>query len=111
MGPGASFECTRILEERYYFKYPMILSPTRDEIAKLAEMARAFNDTATASEAAAVTPTLLPVRRRFRHRLSPDAIDQLVRRYSAGESTMLLSNESGIFRSGLSSLLRSERGG
>jgi AraC-like DNA-binding protein len=46
--------------------------------------------------------------RRIRRRLSPQAIEELIARYTAGEATPALSREVGISASGLRDLLRAE---
>jgi AraC-like DNA-binding protein len=46
--------------------------------------------------------------RSIRRRLSPQAIDELIARYTAGEATPALSREFGISASGLRDLLRAE---
>jgi AraC-like DNA-binding protein len=46
--------------------------------------------------------------RSIRRRLSPQAIDELIARYTAGEATPALSREYGISASGLRDLLRAE---
>jgi AraC-like DNA-binding protein len=46
--------------------------------------------------------------RSIRRRLSPQAIDELIARYTAGEETPALSREFGISASGLRDLLRAE---
>jgi AraC-like DNA-binding protein len=46
--------------------------------------------------------------RNIRRRLSPQAIDELIARYTAGEATPALSREFGISASGLRDLLRAE---
>ena len=82
----------------------MLLPPTPDQLAELAEMARAFNAATTSSP-----PSMdrAPARR-IRRRLSSDTVAQLVKRYEAGEHTPALSREFGISRSRLCTLLRSE---
>lgn len=80
------------------------IPPTPHEIAILAAKARAFNQkhpTATTSKPA-------PIRSSLRRRLSPQTIDELKRRYVAGEHSTALSKEYGVSKSGLVSLLRSE---
>jgi transposase len=79
-----------------------LLSPTPDEIAKLASLARRL-------PLEAISPAEPPVfQRSLRRRLSPRAIDDLVARYTAGEQTPALGQEFGISESGVRDLLRSE---
>jgi transposase len=79
-------------------------SPTQDQLAELAEMARAFNGATTSSPPLTYRAPATRVRRR----LSPGAIARLVERYEAGEHTPALSREFGISGSSLCTLLRSE---
>lgn len=85
----------------------MILPPIQDQLAELAEMARAFR---AFNVAAISSPPSKgrPPGTRVRRRLSPEAIARLVERYEAGEHVPALSQEDGISRSSLCTLLRSE---
>ena len=80
----------------------MLLPPTPNELAELAEKARAFNWSYQPA------PQSRPTATRLRRRLSPETVKDLKRRYQAGEHTTALSKEYGISKSGLVSLLRSE---
>lgn len=78
------------------------MPPTPGEVAKLAQLSRKVNPEST-SKGTQAAP-----HRSLRRRLSPQAIDELVARYTAGEETPALSREFGISGSGLRQLLRAE---
>jgi transposase-like protein len=80
----------------------MLLPPTLGAVTKLAQMSRQ-----TKSVAISIEKTETP-RRSLRRRLSPQTIEELVARYTAGEKTPALSRECGISGSGLRDLLRAE---
>jgi AraC-like DNA-binding protein len=77
-------------------------SPSPDEVARLAQLSRKIQPEATSEGKQS------PPHRRIRRRLSPQAIDELIARYTAGEETPALSREFGISASGLRDLLRAE---
>lgn len=81
-----------------------LLPPNPDELAELAAMARAHN-TLHHSDSRNVLKVRVV---RMRRRLSPESVSRLVERYEAGENTPVLSQEFGISRSSLCTLLRSE---
>ena len=76
--------------------------PTPEEVAKLARLSRQIQPEASVKKKHVVPP------RSLRRRLSPQAIDGIVGRYTAGEKTPALSREFGISESGLRNLLRAE---
>lgn len=76
--------------------------PSPGEVAKLAQLScRIHSDANTKGTPAAQ-------HRSIRRRLAPQAIEELVARYAAGEETPALSREFGISASGLRDLLRAE---
>jgi AraC-like DNA-binding protein len=78
------------------------MPPTPGEVAKLAQLSRGIQSETT-SKGKQEAP-----HRSLRRRLAPQAIEELVARYSAGEETPALSREYGISGSGLRDLLRAE---
>lgn len=80
----------------------VLLAPTSGELARLAEQSHALQPpiVPTEKQEAAV--------RSLRRRLSPQAIEELVARYNAGEDTPALSRGYGISRGGLRKLLLAE---
>lgn len=78
------------------------MPPTPGEVAKLAQLSRRVTPEPTSKEKQAAP------HRSLRRRLSPQAIEELVARYTAGEETPALSREFGISGSGLRDLLRAE---
>lgn len=72
------------------------------EIANLAQLSRSIQPEVATDQGQAALP------RSLRRRLSPQAIDELVARYRAGEVVPALSQEYGISASGLRELLRAE---
>jgi AraC-like DNA-binding protein len=76
--------------------------PTPYEVARLAQLSRRIQPEAT-SKANQAAP-----HRSIRRRLAPQAIEELVARYLAGEKTPALSQAYGISASGLRDLLRAE---
>lgn len=76
--------------------------PTPIEVAKLAQLSRTAPTEPPAKEKHAAPP------RNLRRRLSPQAIEELVARYTAGEKTPVLSRAFGISESGCRDLLRAE---
>jgi AraC-like DNA-binding protein len=85
-----------------YSNKTMLPAPTPGEVAKLAQLSREIQPEPPAKEKQAAPP------RNLRRRLSPQAIDELIARYTAGEKTPALSREYGISESGLRDLLRAE---
>jgi AraC-like DNA-binding protein len=80
-----------------------LLSPlSPDDVARLAQLSRKIHPEATSEEKQAVP------HRSIRRRLSPQAIDELIARYTAGEATPALSREYDISASGLRDLFRAE---
>ncbi len=79
-----------------------LMPPTPGEVAKLAHLSRTVTPEPTSKETQAVP------HRSLRRRLSPQAINELVARYTGGEKTPALSREFGISESGLRDLLRAE---
>lgn len=78
------------------------MPPSPDEIAKLAQMLHRIKHEAIPKEKQEVP------HRSLRRRLSPQTIEELVVRYTAGEKTLALSREFGISDSGLRQLLRAD---
>lgn len=78
------------------------MPPTPGEVAKLAQLSRSIQPDAT-SKGMQAAP-----QRSLRRRLAPQAIEELVARYIAGEETPALSREFGISASGLRQLLRAD---
>lgn len=76
--------------------------PGPDELARLAQLSRGLHPEATS------TGNRAAPHRSLRRRLSSQAIDELVARYTAGEVVPALSKEYGISASGLRELLRAE---
>ncbi len=76
--------------------------PTLEEVAKLAQLSRQIQPEASVKKKHAAPP------RNLRRRLSPQAIEELVARYTAGKKTPVLSREFGISESGCRDLLRAE---
>jgi AraC-like DNA-binding protein len=85
-----------------YSNKTMLPASTPGEVAKLAQLSREIQPEPPAKEKQAAPP------RSLRRRLSPQAIDELIARYTAGEKTPALSREFGISESGLRDLLRAE---
>jgi AraC-like DNA-binding protein len=79
-----------------------LLPPKADEVARLAQLSRRIHPEATS------TGWQAALHRNIRRRLAPQAIEELVARYAAGEETPALSREFGISESGLRDLLRAE---
>lgn len=80
----------------------MLTTPTPTDVARLAQLSRSLQP-ATIAERKPAAP-----HRSLRRRLPPEAIEELVTRYTAGEETPALSREIGISASGLRDLLRAE---
>jgi hypothetical protein len=78
------------------------MPPTPGEVKKLAQLSRKIRPEAP-SKGKQEAPY-----RSLRRRLSPQAIEELVARYTAGEETPALSREFVISGSGLRDLLRAE---
>jgi AraC-like DNA-binding protein len=78
------------------------MPPTPGEVAKLAQLSHTLILEAPSREKHAV-PHRSP-----RRRLSPQAIEDLVARYTAGEKTPALSRAFGISESGVRDLLRAD---
>lgn len=79
------------------------MPPALNEVEKLAQLSRKVPPEPPAKEKHAVS------HRSLRRRLAPQAVEELVARYTAGEETPALSREYGISGSGLGELLRTER--
>lgn len=77
------------------------MPPVPDVVAKLAQMSRQL----PAEKPAMETP---PKPRNLRRRLTPQMINEIVARYTAGEKTPALSQAFGISESGVRDLLRAE---
>ena len=80
----------------------MLMPPTPDEVAKLAELSHRTRTEEISREKQEVP------HRSLRRRLSPQTIEALLARYAAGEKTLALSREFGISDSGLRQLLLAE---
>ncbi len=80
----------------------VLVPPNPNDVAKLAQLSRTATPQPPAKERQAAVP------RSLRRRLSPQAIEELVARYHAGEETPALSRECGISASGVRELLRAE---
>jgi hypothetical protein len=81
---------------------PTLTSPSLGALAKLAQQAQNGHQVPTVAEAAPVPS------RSIRRRLAPKVIEELVARYTAGESIRALSWQHGLSRSGLSHFLEGE---
>ena len=79
-----------------------LMPPTPGEVAKLAHLSRTVPPEPSAKEKHAAPP------RNLRRRLSPQAIEDLIARYTAEEKTPALSREFRISESGCRDLLRAE---
>lgn len=78
--------------------------PTLKELEELVAIMRSLNlgsEPSTTNEAKRTSG-------RLSHRLTPDMMGDIVRRYQAGEPTTTLSKDFGVSRSGIASLLRKE---
>lgn len=79
-----------------------LMPPTPEVVAKLAHLLRQMPAEMCAKEKQPPKP------RSLRRRLTPQVIEELVARYTAGEKTPALSQAFGISESGLRDLLRAE---
>lgn len=78
------------------------MPPTPEGVAKLAQLSRQMPAETPAMETQPTRP------RNLRRRLTPQMIEEIVPRYSAGEKTPALSQAFGISESGCRDLLRAE---
>lgn len=78
------------------------MPPTPEAVAKLAHLSRQMPAESPANEMQPPRP------RNLRRRLTPQAIEEIVTRYTAGEKTPVLSQAFDISESGLRDLLRAE---
>ena len=87
-----------------------LLCPTPGDIAKLAAKSQRIMaaEMIKGKSKPNPKPAPVPARRRLKHRLGPDKIEEIVHRYRSGETTPALSREHGIFKSGLLDLLRDQ---
>lgn len=92
----------RVHRGDYHSNNSRLSPPDFDEIARLAELSRSIQPGEYIEQRPASPP------RSLRRRLSPQAIADLVARYTAGEGVPGLSGEYGISESGLRELLRAE---